>query len=58
MQLKNGAPKYIHIGHQGKPIAESDASANLTWREHYMPFGEKWQSAAANDNDIGYTGHI
>lgn len=25
--------------------------------EFYTPFGEKWQSAPPNDNDIGYTGH-
>lgn len=58
VRLKNGTPEYTHLDNQGSPIAATDASGNLTWREHYTPFGEKWQSDFANDNDVGYTGHV
>ena len=49
---------FTHNDHQGSPVAATDSMGNVTWREFYTPFGEKWQSASANDNDIGYTGHV
>lgn len=58
IRVKNGTPEYTHLDHQGSPIAATDDAGNLDWREHYTPFGEKWQSDFANDNDIGYTGHV
>jgi RHS repeat-associated protein len=30
----------------------------VVWRESEQPFGEDWTSAAANDNQAGYTGHV
>ena len=49
---------YVHTDLLGTPIAESDAHANVLWREHYSPFGAKLDdSAAAKSNRVGYTGH-
>ena len=58
MRLKNGIEEYTHNDHQGSPVAATDSTGNITWREFYTPFGEKWQSAPANDDDVGYTGHV
>lgn len=58
VRLKNGTPEYIHLDYQGTPVLATNTGANVVWREHYTPFGEKWQSHSANDNDVGYTGHV
>lgn len=58
VRIKNGVAEYIHLDHQGSPIAATDAAGNQSWREHYTPFGEKWTADYANQNDIGYTGHV
>ncbi len=49
---------YTHTDHLGSPVASTNASGTLLWREDYTPFGEARQRPAANDNDEGYTGHI
>ena len=53
VRLKDGIEEYTHNDHQGSPVAATDSMGNVAWREAYTPFGEKWQSAPANDNDIG-----
>jgi len=50
---------YVHTDMMGSPIAETDESGNVLWREHYTPFGEKVDKEAASvNNSIGYTGHV
>ncbi len=58
VRLINGTPEYTHLDHQGSPQLATNTTGGVLWREHYTPFGEKQTSAAANDNDIGYTGHV
>ena len=49
---------YVHTDMLGSPIAETDESGNVLWREHYSPFGEKLDNTAqSTGNDVGYTGH-
>ncbi len=58
VRLRNGVPSYTHLDHLGNPVAATDSTGALLWREHYTPFGEKWLNPSANKNDIGYTGHV
>lgn len=58
VRIRNGVTTYTHLDHQGSPIAETSASGSQNWREEYTPFGEKRLDPAANQNDIGYTGHV
>lgn len=49
---------YYHTDALGTPVAATDESGNVLWREHYSPFGEKLDnSQASQSNNIGYTGH-
>jgi RHS repeat-associated protein len=49
---------YIHSDVLGSPVAETDEGGNLTWTEHYSPFGEKIDDQdEAKENSVGYTGH-
>ena len=57
-RLENGKPTYLHPDHLGSPVAATDAFGGIKWQEHYTPFGEKWQQHAANDDQMGFTGHI
>lgn len=48
---------YFHNDVSGSPIAATDASGNLLWKENYKPYGEKLdQSPASKSNNIGYHG--
>jgi RHS repeat-associated protein len=59
LRLVNGAiAEYTHGDHLGSPIAATDASGAVTWRESYDPFGETRIRPAANANNTGYTGHV
>ena len=49
---------WLHHDHLGSPVAASDLNGAEKWREVYLPYGDKWMSAAANDNDMSFTGHI
>ena len=49
---------YVHQNHLGSPIATTDESGNVLWRESYTPFGEKWASDGDNDDNASFTGHI
>ncbi len=58
IRLVNGSPTYVHRNHLGSPVAATNTSGGLLWRETYMPFGETMLSPAGNDDDRGFTGHI
>lgn len=49
---------YYHTDVAGSPIAATDASGALVWREDYSPYGERLQkqSAASGDHQW-FTGH-
>ncbi len=49
---------WLHHDHLGSAVAGTNASGAVVWRESEQPFGEDWTSAAANDNQAGYTGHV
>ncbi len=58
IRLKNGVPDYTHKDHLGSPVAMTDATGTVLWRELYAPFGLKQIDPAANRENEGYTGHI
>jgi len=59
VRLTNGgSPQYIHGDHLGSPVAATNASGALLWRENYFPFGEARQRPAGNANQPGFTGHV
>lgn len=58
VRIENGAPRYTFKDHLGSPIAGTDNSAPVTWRERYTPYGEKLLDPAANKDEPAYTGHI
>jgi RHS repeat-associated protein len=48
---------YIHTDILGSPVAASDESGNLLWREQYEPYGEQiLRPFAPDDNTRWYTG--
>ena len=47
---------YLHNDALGSPVAASDASGNLLWRETYKPYGEKIELEEAKLNVAWYTG--
>ena len=49
---------YLHDDHLGTPSLGTKGDGTEKWRESYLPFGEKWLSDAANDNDRAFTGHV
>ncbi|HRK67137.1 MAG TPA: RHS repeat-associated core domain-containing protein, partial [Hyphomonas sp.] len=49
---------WLHHDHLGSAVAGTNSAGTVVWRESEQPFGEDWQSAAANDNQAGYTGHV
>jgi len=59
VRLTNGgSPQYSHGDHLGSPVAATNASGALLWRENYFPFGEARQRPAGNANHPGFTGHV
>jgi len=58
IRLENGVPHYIHLDHLGSPVAETDQSGSVVWKERYTPFGEKLDNPDGNKDDQGFTGHI
>jgi RHS repeat-associated protein len=49
---------WLHHDHLGSAVAGTNAAGAVVWRESEQPFGEDWTTAAANDNQAGYTGHV
>lgn len=50
---------YIHTDTLGSPIAATNSSGELVWRESYKPFGERLErSSQAGARKPWYTGHV
>lgn len=48
---------YFHNDISGSPMAATDATGNLLWKENYKPYGEKLnQAAPSTSNKIGFHG--
>jgi RHS repeat-associated protein len=47
-----------YLDHLGSPVASTDWSGGVLWRESYTPFGEKRNDPAANRDKPSFTGHI
>lgn len=48
---------YYHNDALGSPVAATDASGNLLWRETYRPYGERLNNqSASGNNPLWYTG--
>ena len=48
---------FTHKDLLGSPIAASDMSGTILWREQYTPYGEKLLDPAGNAGNEGFTGH-
>jgi RHS repeat-associated protein len=49
---------YFHNDLSGNPVAASDNTGQIIWRESYRPFGERLKNEAASQtNSQWYTGH-
>ena len=58
IRLVNSIPDYTHTDHLGSPVAMTDTTGAVLWREMYSPFGTRMVDPAANKDNQGYTGHI
>lgn len=47
-----------HLDHLGSPVASTDWSGGLLWRESYTPFGDRRSDPVANRDKPSFTGHI
>ncbi len=47
---------YYHNDALGSPVAATDASGTLLWRESYAPYGERLTQEAGNRDTVWYTG--
>lgn len=56
--LPSGTVTWLHHDHLGSAVAGTNSAGAVVWRESEQPFGEDWTTAAANDNQAGYTGHV
>jgi RHS repeat-associated protein len=53
-----GTVTYVYTDPQGTPLAEADASGNITARFDYAPYGTAVASMSPAPNGPGYTGHV
>ena len=53
-----GTVTYVYSDPQGTPLAEADASGNITARFDYTPYGVAVASMGPAPNGPGYTGHV
>jgi len=53
-----GTVTYVYTDPQGTPLAEADASGNITARFEYTPYGVSVSSMGVAPNGVGYTGHV
>ncbi len=63
LRLVNNQATYTHKDHLGSPIAATNGTGAVLWREIYRPYGEKvngavQNSGAANAENESFTGHI
>jgi RHS repeat-associated protein len=47
---------YYHNDALGSPVAATDRSGTLLWRESYAPYGERLTHEASSKNTVWYTG--
>jgi len=47
---------YYHNDALGSPVAATDASGTLLWREEYAPYGERLKKEAGSKDTVWYTG--
>jgi RHS repeat-associated protein len=47
---------YYHNDALGSPVAASNESGNLLWREAYRPYGSRLRGEAGSTNNVWYTG--
>lgn len=52
----NGTVTYVYTDPQGTPLAEADASGNITATFDYTPYGTT--ALGSSPNGPGYTGHV
>jgi uncharacterized protein RhaS with RHS repeats len=57
-RVENNTPTYVHHDSLGSPVAGTNASGAILWRERYTPYGITLDNAEANNDQAGYTGHI
>lgn len=56
--VQAGTVTYVYTDPQGTPLAEADASGNITARFDYTPYGVSVSNMGAAPNGPGYTGHV
>lgn len=56
--VQAGTVTYVYVDPQGTPLAEADASGNITARFEYTPYGVSVSSMGAAPDGLGYTGHV
>nr|WP_294973636.1 RHS repeat-associated core domain-containing protein [uncultured Pseudomonas sp.] len=50
---------YYHNDLLGSPVAATDESGKVLWREHFRPYGERQDTLAYRGyGSIGFTGHL
>jgi len=47
---------YYHNDALGSPVAATDTSGTLLWREEYAPYGERLKKEASSKDTVWYTG--
>ena len=57
-RIENGAVEYVYVDHLGSTVVRTDPAAVRFGWEVLTPFGERWSSASANDDEPLYTGHV
>lgn len=57
-RIVNSTVTYLHTDHLGSPVAGSNASGTIQWREKFSPFGITDSNPVANVDQMGFTGHI
>ncbi|WP_300391212.1 RHS repeat-associated core domain-containing protein [Henriciella sp.] len=58
IRQRNGIYEFTHLDGQGTPVAATNSSGVLLWRELHTPYGEKTLDPAENRDDVSYTGHV
>jgi RHS repeat-associated protein len=55
-EVSNGVASYAHTDALGSPVARSNASAQITSKTKYEPYGAT--ASGTNPTGIGFTGHV
>jgi len=57
-RVTKDSTSYLHSNHLGSPVAGTNVSGLIDWKEQYTPYGEKRIANAANNDHGSFTGHI